>query len=444
LADELGAAYYDLDPERDAGRLILPGDTTLDFTRLRGESIEADLQGRDFTVNAIAVELARHPELIDPTGGVQDLRAGILRACSDQALEQDPIRALRAPRLAVELGMRIEPDTLRWVRESAPFLHRASAERRRDEFFRILDLQHPARALRLIDRLGLLTALLPELEPLRDLEQPPPHSMKALAHTLAVIARLRELLSVLGEAFDPERAADLILAEAAYRLGRFRRDLREYLGRPISYGRSLRQLLYFGALFHEAGKPGAAVREGGRIGFSGHEQVGAEVIRRRSRNLRLSRGEVDWLTTLVRHHMRPAWLASEPKVSPKAIYRFFRDTGDAAEGVLLLSLADFLGKSHNPPPQEAWRDRVQLVREMLHARYEAGPHVLNPPPLLRGDELAEALDLLPGPRIGDLLESIREAQVSGAVRTKAEALEHARRTAQGWNRGSEEAAANGV
>ena len=430
VANALDGAYYTLDRERDVGRVLLkdPGGSrlTLDFSALRGQAIEDDLRDRDFTINAMAVELYAPQQLIDPLGGRQDLRAKVLRACSAQAFGRDPLRTLRAVRFALALDFRLEPATLRQLRLAAPSITDVSPERQRDELFRILALPRPASALRLMDRLGLLAPLFPELQPLRGLEQPAPHAYDAFNHSLAVVDRLTDLLAVLGAAFDEDQAADLVLGEASLRLGRFRTAIMRELDRCLADERKLRHLLMLAALYHDVGKADTWSKENGRIHFYGHERAGAALARRRARALALSRAEIQWLSLVIKNHMRPAHLSHEDRISRRAAYRFFRDAGRGALGAILLSLADILGKSDPPIQPDLWRRRVEAARQLLLAGLEGALGSLSPPPLLKGDELARELGLQPGPQLGWLLEKLVEAQVAGEVQTRQQALEYLR------------------
>jgi poly(A) polymerase len=439
----LGGAYYELDDQRDTGRVLLPasrGGQTLDFARLRGVSIEDDLRGRDFTIDAMAVACEEPERVLDPTGGLQDLRDRILCTASPTAIEDDPLRALRAVRLAADLDLRIEPHSLARVRAAASQLPRVSAERMRDEWLRILQADRPGRPIRVLDHLGLLTVVVPELEPLRGLPQPPTHDFDGLSHSLAVVDRLGDLLWALAPAPTDDKVADLTLGEAALRLGRYRDGLGTYLRHEVASGHSRRQLLFMAALLHDIGKPatGQPAHEG-RIRFLGHETEGALGAVGCARRMRLSNDEADFLERLVLHHMRPGRLQAAAGVAPRAAYRFFRDCGEAGTGIILLSLADLLGTYAAAPPQKEWAERVGVARSLLEAFYDQHTAVVEPPRLLGGDELMRALGLGPGPQIGALLESLREAQVGGGVNSPEGALAFLRAKLAGTGQGEEDA-----
>jgi len=435
VASRLGADYYELDAEHDTGRVLLPaarGRQCLDFARLRGRSIEEDLTRRDFSIDAMAVSPETPERVIDPTGGLQDLRDRTLRLAGPTAIEDDPLRALRGVRLATELELRIEPNTLARIRGAASSLSRISPERIRDEWLRVLQAGRPGRPIRLLDHLGLLSAFCPEIDGLRGLAQPPPHAFDGLTHTLAVLDRLGELLSVLGPRAEEHRAADLTLGEASLRLGRFREAIEAYLRHELAPGRTRREMLFMAALFHDIGKPATgALDAGGRLRFLEHESQGAQLVGERGRAMRLSNDEIDFLVSLVLHHMRPETLQAAPAVTRRAAYRFYQDAGQAGVGIVLLSLADLLGKYAASPPQSEWAGRVAVGRSLWQAFFEEHSQIVDPQHLLSGEEVMQALSLQPGPIVGRLLEALREAQAEGGVRTRDEAVAFVRATLAG-------------
>lgn len=435
VAALLGADYYELDAERDTGRVLLPpsrGGQSLDFARLRGGSIEDDLAGRDFSIDAMAVSPVTPEHVLDPTGGLQDLRDRRLRLAGPTAIEDDPLRALRGVRLATELELHIEPQTLARIRAAGSGLARVSPERVRDEWMRVLQAERPGRPLRVLDHLGLLGAVCPEIEPLRGLAQPPPHAFDGLTHTLTVLDRLADLLAVLGPVSEDHRPADLTLGEASLRLGRFRSGLENYLRHELGPGCSRRQLLFMAALLHDVGKPSTGQRvPGGRLRFIGHESLGARLAGERSRALRMSNDETEFLVSVIEHHMRPEMLQAGSTVTRRAAYRFFQDAGAAGIGIVLLSLADLLGKYAASPPQAEWAGRVAVARGLLLAFFEEHAQIVEPQRLVGGEEVMQALGLGPGPEIGRLLEALREAQAEGGVTTRDEALAFLRATQAG-------------
>lgn len=431
LANQLEADFYVLDQERDMARVLLSGENlqiTLDFSAFRGEDLEADLQARDFTLNAIAIDMHQPEALLDPMGGAPDLLARRLRACRSSALQDDPIRVLRAIRLAASFELKIEPETRAWMRAAAPGLRAASAERTRDEFIRLLQAPRPATSLRALDMLVALEPLLPEVAAIKGFEQNRAHHYDVWEHTLKTIEALETIAAVLDEEYNEEAAANLAAGVIVLHLGRYRRQISTYLSTEPVPGRPLKALLLLAALYHDVGKRETRQEAGdGDWSFPGHEARGAEMIQERASQLRFSNAERAFLDCVVAHHGLPGQLAkSAPSLERRAIYRFFRSSGAHGLAVCLLSLADLMGKYGPELPRPELEARVAALRDLLEAFFERREEIIDPPPLLSGDELVAELGLSPGPRVGRILEGLREAQAAGEIQTKAQGLELAR------------------
>ncbi len=435
-ANALQGAFYNLDEERETGRVILTAAdgarTIMDFATFRGETLEDDLRGRDFTVNAMAVPLHSPQELHDPLGGLNDLLHKQLRACTPESLTDDPLRCLRAVRLASKFGFQIEGSTRTAIKAAAGGLAEVSAERVRDELFKILALPKLATAIRALDVLGALGVVLPELPDLKGVTQSPPHIYDAWEHTLKVVAGLEQALAALDLDYPEEGAGDLHTGLIVLHLGRYRQQITEHLNTTLTGDRPLRPLLMLAALYHDSGKPHTrTVEADGRIRFLTHEHVSMELIEGRANLLHLSNDETRRLKTIVKSHMRPNQLGrADAPPSKQAIYRFFRDTGEAGVDTCLLSIADQLGRQGAGLDQKAFAQHLQALRLMLEAWWER-PEEVRPPALLDGADLMREFKLEPGPQIGELLEAIREGQAVGEIQTKGDA----NKAAEEWLKG---------
>ncbi|MGC8827936.1 MAG: HD domain-containing protein, partial [Anaerolineae bacterium] len=357
--------------------------------------------------------------LIDPFDGEGDVRRRVLRPVTPQAIANDPIRAVRAVRLAAELGFSMDASLLEAIRRDAGGLTENSPERIQQELHRMLALPGSAEALRRMSALGLWQYTIPELDALAGVSQSAPHQLDVWDHILLTTARLEELLRGLG--LPAEGGGRLVPEEWAF-LKPYRPALRRHLEQELAEERPRWQALKWAALLHDIAKPAARrVDELGRVRFLGHERRGAEMAEEVMRRLRFSQREISYVCACVTHHLRPLLLSRESELTPRAQYRFFRDLGDAALGVCLLSLADTAACRPGRPPAEVWEPVQRVVQALLEFYSRTGgPAGL--PRLVTGDDLVQRFGLAPGPTVGKWLERVREEQAAGTFTTRDEAL----------------------
>ncbi|MFZ0088941.1 MAG: HD domain-containing protein [Solirubrobacteraceae bacterium] len=378
----------------------------LDLLPLDGETIEDDLARRDFTVNAIARSL--HDEgYVDPFGGLEDLRHRRLRVVAPDAFERDALRTLRLARLACELHFMVEPATLALARASSPALTSIAAERVFAELRRIVCASRALDGLELMDRIGATDAVAPELTALHGVEQSRYHHLDVLGHTRAVLAETIALER------EPERLAG---ADA----GALQAVMNTRLANELTRAQALR----FGALLHDIAKPQTrAVTIQGRITFMGHDEAGARLSAEILGRLRASERLREHVAALTRHHLRLGFLVHAMPLPRRTVYEYLHATAPVAVDVTVLSVADRLA-TRGDNADVAIAKHLALARELIG---EALAWAADPPrPPLRGDELARALGIQPGPVVGDLLAELEAASFSGEVSTREEAIDRAR------------------
>jgi poly(A) polymerase len=412
LARAAGGVAFRLSGEFGAWRVVGPGHAWhVDLVILRDGDIDADLAARDFTVNAMAEPLVGG-ELLDPHGGRADLEARRLRMVGPGALDDDPLRALRAVRIAIDLDLTIEPATAAAIGRAAPGLERVAAERVFGELKQVISSPAVRTGLQLMDAHGLTAQVLPELLALRGVEQNEFHHLDVYDHTLEVLDQ------VVAIERDPLAAGVGEHAEAVGAL------LREPLADELTRGSAMR----FAALLHDAAKPATRTRlPNGRLGFPGHDRAGADIARTVLRRLRGSEKLVDHVAALCLHHLRVGFLVHERPLDRRGIWRYLEATHPYAPEVTLFTVADRLAtRGLNAEPAIA--AHLELARELLgpaFARRAEGRR----PPLVRGDELARELGLTPGPRLGELLAQLEEDRFAGAIATREDAIARARELA---------------
>jgi poly(A) polymerase len=384
------------------------GTWTIDVAAMRGDSIEADLSLRDFTVNAIAVPLGGG-EVLDPTGGLGDLERGVLRSVSDHSFADDPLRILRAARLAASLGLELDHDTALQARAVAGRAAEPAGERQLTELAALISGPDPLRGLELLDGVGATAEVLPEVEALRGVGQSTNHHLDAHGHTLEVLRRLLEV-----EADLPRFAGD----EAD--------EVGAVLAEPLADGMTRGGALRFAALLHDIGKPATRVEQEGWVSFKGHDAVGADMVRVLFRRLRASRRLAETVAAMTRDHLVLGFMVRERPLPPRRVWEYLIRTGEEAIDTTLLTVADRLSAQGGGVPEEAIQGHLELAREMLAAAVpwrRDGPQ----PPLLRGDEIAAEMGIEPGPELGLAVRELEAAQYAGEVSDREGAVAHLRR-----------------
>ncbi|MFH1725849.1 MAG: HD domain-containing protein [Elusimicrobiota bacterium] len=400
----------------------------IDVAQIQGRDIAEDLARRDFTVNAMAAPLPiGSGELLDPFNGLADLRRRLLRATSERVLKEDPLRLLRAFRLAAQLGLRLEGRTLDWIRTHRRRLKASAPERIRAELMDLLSVPESAPWIRKLDDAGLLTVIFDELEKSRPCAEVYYGKGGVLKHSIAAVERLDFLLAELERVY-PGLAEPLSATLDAALGGRERH----------------KALLRLAALLHDVAKPPCARRIDGRLRFFGHEARGAEMVAAILRRLRFTREEIDWLSTIVAHHLRPGNLAANKIITDKAVFRFFRDLGPRGPDLLLLCWADHASYLSQPSLRAVLKHvtadphtfRHSCVRSpetrktlyhlqtisLLMDRYFHRPETVRPKRLVDGRDVMRALNISAGPRVGEVLRSIQEAQAEGSIKSRRDAL----------------------
>lgn len=414
IATATGAHLVVLHEDTQTYRLVLREGEPLhyDLVSFRAPDLVGDLCARDFSLNALAYDIS-HNTITDPASGLPDLQSGTIRALGPDNLHADPLRCLRAYRFYSQFGFEIEPQTREWLGQAAPGLSRVPGERLGHEFLKTLQPGRAAASLRLMDADGVLGQLLPEIEPMRGVQQGGFHHLDVWGHTLEVVAALEAIL-LTPENYLPNNTEALA----------------SYLSRP-----DLPATLLLAALLHDFAKPECRCQdERGWWRFFEHDRVGAHVAHRIARRLRLRREITQTITRLIRNHLRPLQLANlqlprpghEPEeITMSALRRLFRETHPDGIGLLLLALADAFG-CRGPATAGDYHAKLLPVLDEMLTRYLNWRNTQPVKPLLSGQDLIEA-GYQPAPWFGQVLAAVEDAHADELVRSKTEALQFALR-----------------
>jgi poly(A) polymerase len=329
-------------------------------------------------------------KIIDPFNGAQDLKDKFLRSTTERALDDDPLRCLRAVRLAAQFGLRILPETKDQIRQYNKKLKEISTERIRDELFRILEGPNQTAALQSLEILGL---------------SPYIFFGEITEKQIKSVRYLENLWFLFRKEHDQDSSANWSLALLVHRLGRYRADLQTYLnGRPVP-GRTIYQLSFIAALLNHL------------TGENGQGDL--------QKNLPLSNQEWDILVRSSRAADTVIQISQAgDKPRPVNIYRYYRQYGSAGVLGVFLALSSSSTEYKYKADQEDWITILEISRSFLEGWWEKKGQWVQPPSLLNGDDIQGEFSLTPGPRIGALLESLREAQVERGISSRGAAIQY--------------------
>ncbi|RLK52183.1 CCA tRNA nucleotidyltransferase [Microbacterium telephonicum] len=357
-----------------------------------GDTLEADLLRRDFTVNAMALRIPG-PALVDPTGGVEDLVAGILRTPSDPDVSfgDDPLRMLRAARFTSQLGFTVAPDTEEAMARLRETLRIVSPERVQGELVKLLATDDPVRGLRVMVDTGLLQEFLPEVPALRLEVDEHHHHKDVYEHSLTV---LRQAIA-LEHARHPDAAPDVTLRLAA--------------------------------LLHDIGKPATRKLEpGGGVSFHHHDVKGARMARKRLQALRFDSDTIAAVAQLIEQHLRFFGYA-EGAWTDSAVRRYVRDAGDQLERLHILTRADVTTRNKRKAAKlaGAYDDIERRIGELAEQEQLDAMR-----PALDGNRIQEVLGIRPGREVGEAYRFLMDIRLDEGAIDEAEAE---RRLREWWS-----------
>ncbi|MCP4715856.1 MAG: HD domain-containing protein [Deltaproteobacteria bacterium] len=389
----------------------LDGDLiTVDFAKFKDGSLEADLNNRDFTINALAVSVQdlfenEHPEIIDHCNGLADIEKKTISSCGTNCFCDDPLRILRALRFAQKLNFTIDHSTRSLSCSSVEQLSGVARERVLYELFAILDLQAAGKAVRFLLDDRILTRLLPEIDGMRSIDQPPPHHFDLLEHALGTVDAL-----------------DRLVDGSAPEIFELPSQVQHYLQETIEGKVTRRALLMFVGLLHDSGKPSSLSYKNGKIIFHGHDQRGAELNQESARSLGLGKRAIRHIGTITANHMRIMQLAQLAKITRRAKIRLVMDCSDCGIEIVLLAVADMLATGPHEYETASGQKILRLAGELLTLVLERE----NEPEhqaLVSGRDLIDILDIHEGPEIGNILKQIRQMERNGTLSTRDDVLQ---------------------
>ncbi len=386
-----------------------------DFSQIKGRDLEKalieDLKERDFTANAIAVNLddvlsigAKQTVILDPTGGIKDLEEGVLKPVSLDNLKRDPVRILRGFRIAVEKRLELTEEFYSFAEENRDLVLKSSAERITYELFKIMKAKNSAKTVRELYKLGILESVFPEVSKLREIKDQGEHHLYPLdEHTLKTLEFMEKVI---------EERAKYLSAELLEEVGK-----RSFLGEFSDL-----EALKWAALFHDIGKPDTFEIKEGKVTFYGHDRLGRDIFKGICKRLKWGSDIEGFVGRLIEAHLRPFFLRESMKkgqLTHRGMAKFWREWEDIAPQLFLLSIADAFASGDKEEEVEALLETIKRLEDFKREVYDKKPEK----PLLGGREIMELLGIGEGRKVGRLKSMLLEAQDEGVVNTREEAIE---------------------
>lgn len=405
-ADFFSGYLVILDKELDIARVVMPDKkNTLDFAGCFKQDIHEDLKRRDYTINALAYRL-NHDEtgLVDIFDGMNDIAKKVIRVIARQNLVDDPLRILRAFRFAAQLDFHIETETLHYIKEYKSLINAVSVERIALELLKMLESGHAAYNLNLMKEIYFLDEILPELTTQRSVPPNLHHHLSLIDHSIEVVQQVEINVSHMPE------------------------WVKERLSRDFVPGIKIISLLKLAALLHDLGKPSTwQIDELGRHRFIKHDTVGADLATDLLKRLRFSRNSAKYVTDLIKNHLYPSQLLKsiaeqgDTTSCEKAILRMFRKIKDETSELILLAMADRLSARGIDITDDIINNNIKGLYFLLE-KYGELKEKTEIPKLINGKDVMEILQIFASPEVGKILKDLKEAQISGDINTKEEAI----------------------
>lgn len=399
LAELFDASFVPLDEDNKIYRIVLADKINcIDVTNPVGDSIEKDLMRRDLTINAIAVNI-RTGEIIDISGGVTDIRNKCINYVNELNFVDDPLRLLRVYRFQALYGFRLAPETINAVCKYSDLIHKPAVERINYEILKLFSGEYAHIALENMNKTWILEEIFPFV---KELKQVPPnshHHLDLFHHSIETVKQVQNLYS---EASD---------------------EVKEHLNRVDFGGFSRLAHLKLVAFMHDIGKFSTWTIEEGKHRFIKHDDVGAKMSVKILKDLHCSNKQIDYISSMIKYHIYPSHVMTSPQITEKIMMRYVRKMDKNSIDAIILAQADRLSARGPEITDEIVERNITSLNMLLRFYLEARETLKPLPKLLSGNDVMDILNIKPSRKLGEIMEALHEAQVSGDVITREHAVE---------------------
>ncbi len=399
LADLFNATFVPLDEENKIYRLVLPDKINyIDVTNPVGDSIEKDLMRRDLTINAIAVNI-RTGDVIDISGGVTDIKNKCINYVNEHNFIDDPLRLLRVYRFQALYGFQLAPETINAVCKYVDLIHKPAVERINYEILKLFSGKYAHQALENMNKTWLLEEIFPFVNELKQVPPNSHHHLDLFHHSIETVKQVQLLY---------ENAPDVV---------------KEHLDRIDFGGFSRLAHLKLAAFMHDIGKFSTWTIEEGKHRFIKHDDVGAKMSIKILKKLHFSNKQIDYISSMIKYHIYPSHVMNSPQITEKIMMRYVRKMDKNSIDAIILAQADRLSARGPEITDEIVERNITSLNMLLKFYLEARETLKPLPKLLDGNEVMKILNIKPSRRLGEIMDALHEAQISGDVVTKDHAIE---------------------
>lgn len=407
IKDLFDAAYVPLDEENKIYRLVLPDKINyLDITNPIENSLEKDLMRRDMAINAIAVNLRTY-EVVDMCGGITDIKNHTLSLISEHNFEDDPLRLLRVYRFQSTLGFDLTAPTIHAVCMLAAHIKEPALERINSEIIKLFGGEYAHKAVLNMDKTWLLEEIFPFV---KELKQVPPnthHHLDLFHHSVETV---RQIQLIYEESDD---------------------EVKKHMDEKSFGGESRLAHLKFAGFLHDIGKfsTWTIEEDTGRHRFIKHDAIGAKLAENLLKEMKFSNKQIKYITAMIKNHIYPSQLMTAPEIDfdtpagEKAMMRFIRKTEDNVIDNIILAMADRLSARGEAITDEMVENNISALKKLLSFYLKIKDSLEPLPVLLDGNEVMKILNIKPSKQLGEIMNALHEAQLSGDVTTKEQAVE---------------------
>ena len=400
LTEKFNATFIVLDPEYKIYRLVLEDKINyLDISEIQGGDIKEDLSRRDFAMNAIAINLS-NGEVIDPFGGKSDIKNKIIHYIKDVNFEEDPLRILRAFRFASTTGFELSQDTKICIKKYKSLLFAPAKERINYELMKLFGGKYSAKTLLLMDEFEILEELFPYVKEMKKVPPNTHHHLDLFHHVVETVRNIEELYL------------------------HATKEEKEHLDSVDFGGFSRINHLKLAGFLHDIGKFSTwTIEESGRHRFIKHDDVGAKMVIPFLKDLKFSKKQIEYISTMIKAHIYPSNVIDAPDLSDKVMMRYLRKMGTNVIDNIILAKADRLSARGEAITEEIVQKNLDGLDKLLDFYHEKRETMKPLPKLLDGIEIMQIKGIKQSPELGKIINALKEAQLNGDVNTKDEAIE---------------------